>query len=175
MGIWIDDSGVWVQLSLPELLFGCSIGGMRHFEAVRSGRKDRHGFQAGEQSGLGIHIEGACGEFAAAQALGREFSPTINNFKEADIGKNLQVKTRSRHDYDLLVRRDDNPEHWFLLVTGLAPLFCVRGWIKGSDAMKDCYLAAHGGREEAFFVPARDLRPLVKSRVEVDQKEGMPL
>jgi hypothetical protein len=45
-------------------------------------------------------------------------------------------------------------------VTGVAPNYRIHGWLYGHEGMKDRYLAGHGGREKAYFVPKRDLRPI---------------
>lgn len=139
-----------LTLTSPEMMMASMVGCLRHISAVQAGLQDRHGAAAG---GWQLHIEGALGEMAVAKCLGRFWSGPINNFKDADIGRHIQVRTRSRHDYDLIVRRDDSDDDLFVLVTGIAPDYCVKGWIRGRDAKQDKWLSAHGGREPAFFVP----------------------
>lgn len=166
---WLDEKGVWVRLSLTELLNGVIVGAVRHFEAEKSNRSPKHGFDAKRDSAIGIHIEGACGEIAVAKAVGRYFSGSFNTFKAADLGENVQVRTRSSHDYELIVRNDDNPNHVYVLVTGTAPTYCIRGWAYARDVMKPDYLANHGGRHEAYFVPPNALNSmLVKKKVQHD-------
>lgn len=160
--IWLDDKGVWVKLSLTELLNGVMVGAVRHFEAEKDNRKPKRSLDTNRHSPLGIHIEGACGEIAAAKALGRYFSGSYNTFKAADLGEKLQVRTRSSHDYELIVRNDDNPDHAFVLVTGTAPTYCVRGWAYARDVMRQEYMANHGGINPAYFVPAKALKPVRK-------------
>ncbi len=149
-----------VTLNREQLQSAVNVGAARHMAALRRGLEDRHGALAG---GWSLHIEGACGEYAAAIALHLPWTPNINTFKgpAGDIGRGVEVRTRSRHDYDLIVRKDDFNRP-FVLVTGIAPRFRVRGWIMGDDAKRPEWLREHGGREAAYFVPFGALRPLIE-------------
>lgn len=133
------------------------VGVMRNVSAIRAGKTNQHGF---DEDGWNIHIEGACGELAAAKALNIYWDGSVNTFKKgADVGP-YQIRTRSKHSYDLLVRNDDRDEDIFILVTGRAPEFVVHGWLSGRDAKQDRFLKDHGNRHPAFFVPKSELRPL---------------
>lgn len=146
-----------VTLSLSEVLSGATIGITRQLAALKRGLPDRHGMDPG--NGWTVHIEGACGEIAVAKALGAYWSASVNTFKQGgDVGS-LQVRSRSRDDYDLIVRDSDDDAALFVLVTGTAPHYRVRGWIKGSDAKQPEYLREHGNRPAAYFVPADCLDP----------------
>lgn len=149
---------ITVRLSKAEMLMASSVGAMRQISSLAAGRDDAHG-AAG--NGWQMHIEGAMGELAAAKAMGRFWSGTINSFGGADMGARIQVRTRSRHDYDLIVRDNDQDDHLFILVTGEAPEYRVRGWISGSESKRDCWRKSPNGRPEAWFVPASALHPLV--------------
>ncbi len=147
-----------VTLSPYELSMAAQVGSRRQIEALTKGLPDKHGF--GGEDGWTVHIEGACGEMAVASALGRYWSGSVNTFKSGgDVGT-VQVRTRSRHDYDLIVRRDDRDNDIFILVTGLAPRFEVRGWIRGADARRSEWLRTHGNRPAAYFVPQTALMPI---------------
>ena len=146
-----------IQLTWPELLTGAMTGVMRQMESLKSKRADAHGY---EGRGWELHVEGACGELAAARALGRFWSPSVCTFKAADIGQVIQVRTRLEHHYDLLVRQGDADDQPFVLVTGTAPSYVVRGWIMGRDAKQPEWQREHGGRPTAFFVPQSELRDL---------------
>lgn len=97
---------------------------------------------------------------SAAKAIGVEYVFTVNTFKKADLGEYTQVKGRTRHDYELLVRPDDDPQHLFICVTGIAPTLYVRGWLWGHEAMQLEYRQTHGGRPPAYFVPHKKLHPM---------------
>jgi hypothetical protein len=152
-----------VRLTPYELMLASSIGCMRHISAVKAGRQDKHGAALGAWQ---IHIEGALGEIALAKALGLFWSGSINTFKDADIGERFQVRTRSCHDYELIVRKGDSDNECFVLVTGIAPEYRVHGWIGGADAKRGQWLKEHGGREAAYFVPHNALRPIAELQPE---------
>jgi len=144
-----------VSLSKREIVMGAECGIMRNLTSLH--RPDSYGFS--DEHGWNAHIEGACGEIAVAKLLGRYWSPSVNTFSAPDIGLNIQVRTRSRHDYELIVREKDEPEHAYVLVTGKAPAFIVRGYCLGSDARQKEWLQEHGGRPPAWFVPQASLWP----------------
>lgn len=145
-----------VRLTAYELMQAATAGCLRQISALVKNLPDKHGF-----AGLGWseHIEGACGEMAVAKVVNRYVSGSVNTFKVGgDIGGTIQVRTRSRHDYELIVRPDDRSEDVFVLVTGRAPEYEVRGWIRGEQAKRPDWLASHGGRAPAYFVPASALQ-----------------
>jgi hypothetical protein len=150
-------NGGCINLTDQEREAATAVGSRRHAEAVKKRLPDRHGFRG---DSLQIHVEGACGELAAAKALGLPWDGPVNTFKRGgDVG-DLQVRTRSNHAWDLIVRPDDRDGDVFVLVTGLTPRFRVHGWIRGVDAKKDAWRKTYGGRPPAYFVPQRALRPL---------------
>lgn len=145
-----------VELSNPEFLNAINIGVLRHYSSIKKGLRDAHG--AKTDNGWDMHIEGACGEAAVAKALNIYWSCTINTFKSGgDVGNTIQVRTRSKDYYELIVRKDDRDDDVFVLVTGKAPSFNVVGWILGKDAKKKEWIQTHGGREAAWFVPQKEL------------------
>jgi hypothetical protein len=150
-----------VVLTPAELRMAAMIGVERHFEALKAGLPNRHG--ARPEMAWSLHIEGAAGEMVVAKVLGVHWEGTINTYKHGgDIGSALQVRTRSRHDFDLIVRKDDRDEDEFVLVTGVAPRYQVHGYIRGRRAKDARWLQEHGGREAAYFVPKAELEPLWK-------------
>ena len=147
-----------MTLELSELAQAAWVGIRRHINAIQEGKKDSHGFDGTD--GWTKHIEGASGELAVAKLLNIYWDAPVGTFKTgADVGE-LQVRTRSRSDYDLIVREVDRDEDVFILVTGVAPVFRVRGWITGGEAKRSEWLKTHGGRPAAYFVPQDDLKPL---------------
>lgn len=122
-----------------------------------SKRQDRHGLGA-DMDGLTKHVMGAAGEIAVAKAMGLFWGGDVCTFKAPDIGNHIQVRTRSRHDWDLIVRPEDDDDAVFVLVTGSIADLHVRGWISGREAKKDRWLQQYGGRPCAYFVPQSALR-----------------
>lgn len=151
-----DDESSVVTLTWHEVLMASEIGRTRQLEAIRRYRADRHGFAG---AGWSEHIEGACGELAVAKSLGVYWDGAINTFSREDL-PDLQVRTRSRHDYDLIVRPQDSDDHIWVLVTGKCPTYRVRGWIRGRDAKQPLWERTHGDRPPAYFVPALELYPM---------------
>jgi hypothetical protein len=148
-----------VQLTWGELHMAAQIGVLRQLEAIRKGLPDRHGFDG--DTGWTIHIEGAAGELAVAKVLNMYWGGTVNTFKtEADVGSKIEVRTRSKDNYDLLVRNNDPDDSIFILVTGKAPKYNVIGWITGKDAKKEEWKQDYGGRPTAYFVPQNALNSL---------------
>lgn len=144
-----------VVLSDSEMKIAALVGTNRNTEAISKGLLDKHGFKG---DGWSVNIEGACGELAFAKFANQYWNGSVNTFKSGgDVGK-LQVRTRSDHSYDLIIRPDDRDSDYFILVTGQAPVFRVRGFILAGDAkrMTDC-IQTHGGRPPAWFIPSNRL------------------
>lgn len=140
----------WFEISRAAL-----VGVSRNVEALRKHCQNRNTVA----DDWGIHILGALGECAFAKATNRYWSGSVNTFKSGgDVGS-IQVRTRARHDHDLIVRNQDKDEDIFVLVTGGPGSFDVRGWVRGKDAKHAEFVANHGGHGEAYFVPRRALRP----------------
>lgn len=149
-------SPINIKLTMSESYCAAMVGIFRNIAAIFKGRKSKFG---GDNSWQ-IHIEGSCGEMAVAKALGIYNPMTVNTFKDADLGSGIQVRTRSRHDYDLIIREGDADDEAFILVTGTFPEYRVHGWCWGRDGKKDIHKANHGGYNPAWFVPPSALRPL---------------
>jgi len=147
-----------VTLTTAEMLSAALIGMSRHVAALARRLQDNHGYN--RDDGWGDHIEGACGELAVAKAIGRYWPATVNDFKKGCDVLGCQVKTRSQHHWDLLVRRDDADDRIFVLVTGKAPNLIIRGWLPASECKQPEYLQTYGHREPAWFVPQAKLRPM---------------
>jgi hypothetical protein len=148
---------ITVTLDWAEVMRAAQVGLRRQVEALRDGKRDRAGFKG---DGWGIHIEGALGECAYAKAMNVYWSGHSNVYHTIpDVGT-AEVRCRSRHDYELLIRRDDPDDRPFVLVTGSCPDFRVVGWIKGEDAKRPEWLQTHGNRPGAYFVPHHALTPI---------------
>lgn len=153
-----------ITLSRYEYEIAKYIGKVRNREAEDRGLKPRYGLEASRKSPLECHIMGCAGEMAVARALNIYWYPTVNTFSAADLMSNLQVRTRGRHDYDLIVRDADSDNDLFVLVTTSGYpddlLYRVHGYMPGVEAKHSSYSRSHGGRPAAYFVPQRDLKPM---------------
>ena len=149
-----------VRLTKVEAMLAGQVGIMRHTEALSRKNPDAFGLSS-DKDGSGLHVEGAAGEMAVAKALNIYWAATVNTYKDGgDIGRRIQVRTRSKHDYELIVRPSDRDDDIFVLVTGKSPSFQIHGWIHGHEAKKKDYLKGHGNRDPAYFVPHCALRAL---------------
>lgn len=147
---------VAVSLDGKQMKRACLVGAKRQIQCLEEGRRDSYGFNGNK--GLELHVEGAAGELAVSVALGLPWDESVGTFKSGpDVGESVQVRTRSRHDYELLVRPDDPEDSIFVLVTGISPELTVRGWMIGKDCKNSKWLETHGGRPPAYFVPTSEL------------------
>lgn len=150
-----------VQLNYWELFRAAIVGITWHLESIWKESKPRVVFDDAE--GWGANIEGACGECAFAKGRGLYWAAHTNTYTRfPDVG-DVEVRTRTQHWHDLIIRKHDRPDRKYVLVTGQAypkPIYRLRGWIWGYEAMQPEYLANHGGKGEAFFVPADKLHDL---------------
>jgi hypothetical protein len=103
---------------------------------------------------LEIHLLGAAGEVAVASYLGLK----EHLFKESEAKRGsddlpgIDVKTRSKHKYDLIVQRNENPEKKFVLVTIEEQKTLIHGWCWGREAMQEQYWADPARGRPAYFV-----------------------
>lgn len=124
-----------------------------------------HGRNSGPRYGqkaLDVHLLGAAGEMAVASHLGmKQF---LYRETEARRGSDdlpgIDVKTRSRHKYDLIVQRNEDCEKKFILVTIEKQTTLIHGWCYGKEAMIDANWADPAGGRAAYFVPQSVLRPI---------------
>lgn len=145
-----------VDLTMSESTCSAMVGVFRNLASIFKGSRS----SAPADKLWQVHIEGALGEAAVAKALNTYNPLTVNTFKGADIGHKIQVRTRSQHGYDLIVRTDDSDDEVYVLVTGSCPSYIIQGWCYGHEAKQPEHLANHGGRGEAWFVPASKLKPI---------------
>ena len=150
-------SAVNVRLEWFEVSRAALVGVSRNVEALRKGCVSR--MQVNDE--WSIHILGALGECAFAKATNRYWNGSVNTFKSGgDVGDNIQIRTRSRHSYDLIVRDNDKDGDVFVLVTGGPHDFTIHGWMPAGEAKQPKFRANYGNYGEAFFVPQSALRPI---------------
>jgi hypothetical protein len=112
---------------------------------------------------------------AAAKAMDRYWNGSVDTFQNGgDVGR-LQVRTRRKQSYELIVRPHDRDADVFVLVVGVAPVFDVRGWMMGRDAKQPEWLMDHGGRPPAYFVPSDALHPIGELREVETLKEALTI
>lgn len=148
-----------VTLTLAEASFASNVGRIRNLHSVLSGKTPAYGVK--EEECWESHIEGACGECAAAKAMRRYWPASVDTYRTGDDVDGLQIRTRSRHDWDLIIRKPDRDDAIFVLVTGrVGGEYRVHGWIVGGDGKRDEYWKTYNDRPPAWFVPQSALHPL---------------
>jgi len=111
---------------------------------------------------LEIHLLGAAGEVAVASHLGMKH----HLFKETEAKRGsddlpgIDVKTRSKHSYDLIVQRNEKAEKKFVLVTIENQQTLIHGWCWGHEAMDEKYWADYARGRPAYFMPQSKLRAM---------------
>jgi hypothetical protein len=133
----------------------------------RKGLKGRNGGPASGDRALFFHQLGAAGELAVADYLQlREFLYQETEAKRgsSDLPPNIDIKTRSRHSYDLICQLDERPGKILVLVTIQNKTTLLHGWMKSEDAMKEQWKKDPAGGRPAYFVPSCELHSLVDLR-----------
>jgi hypothetical protein len=146
---------VTTVLTPDEWRRGAHEGADRQIRRRLAGHQDAHGFNG---DGFEKHIWGACGEAAFAKAFGLPWTGAgVDIAQDSDVAF-LQVRTRSHHDYELIVWPNDPLNAIYVLVTGTGPGYRVHGWICGRDAKQPKYWRRVTDRPASYFVPQRDLQ-----------------
>jgi hypothetical protein len=112
---------------------------------------------------LEVHLLGAAGEMAVASYMGLKehlYAEREARRGSDDLPGGIDVKTRSKHKYDLLVQRRSDPGKKFVLVTIENQKTLLHGWCYGSEAMDEKYWADPARGRPAYFVPQSALRPM---------------
>ena len=126
------------------------------------GLKGRNGGPEDGDKALRAHMLGAAGELAVASYLGLK----DHLFKEAEAKRGsddlpgIDVKTRSKSRYDLVVQKHENPSKKFVLVTIENRQTLLHGWCYGYEAMNERYWADPARGRPAYFVPQSVLHPM---------------
>ena len=111
---------------------------------------------------LQVHLLGAAGEVAVASYLGLKHE--LFKEKEARRGSDdlpgMDIKTRSKHSYDLIVQKNEDPGQRFVLVTIQDQKTLLHGWCWGREAMKDEFWADPARGRPAYFVGQSFLRSM---------------
>ena len=138
----------------------------------RSRLQGRNAGPALGRQALLAHYVGAGGEMAVAALLGLEadvFSERSARRGSSDLPGRIDVKTRAKHHYDLIVQRDEEDDKRLVLVTLEDREFRVHGWIQAGAGKRQEFWGDPAGGRPAFFVPksallAMDTLPLALVR-----------
>jgi hypothetical protein len=138
--------------------------GMRRQQVNETrGLRGRNGGAWKGSKALDIHLLGAAGEVAVASYLG--LKEHLFKEKEArrgsdDLPGGIDVKTRSKAAYDLIVQKNENACKKFVLVTIESQKTLLHGWCYGHEALQGQYWADPARGRPAYFVPKEALRSI---------------
>lgn len=125
---------------------------------------------------LEMHRLGCVGEIVAAYYLGFEdylFIDKVPIKNSRDLPQNIEVKTRKKHGYDLLIQLNDDPSKLFLLVTydrTVDPFLAkIVGWTYGKDVMRRELIKEFIKGRPCYAVPQRELKDLATLPVELSK------
>jgi hypothetical protein len=144
-----------LHLTRSAYEFAALAGEVRHGQNLKLGRRDAYAFRG---NGLAAHRLGAVGEYAVAKSLGL-FWDGPGELRAPDVGL-LEVRTRSRHSFDLIVHPRDPDERAVVLVTCEEYVFRIHGWIWARDAKRERWWRDPAGGRPAYFVPQSALYDL---------------
>jgi hypothetical protein len=137
--------------------------GMRR-QAVNEakGLRGRNGGASFGDKALDIHLLGAAGEMAVASYLGmkHELYKEVEAKRGSDDLPGIDVKTRSKSRYDLIIQKSEDPDKKFVLVTIENQQTFLHGWCYGHQGMDAQYWADPARGRPAYFVPQSALHPM---------------
>jgi hypothetical protein len=132
----------------------------RQSENEKRSIKGRNGASAIGDTALRYHLIGAAGEMAVASFLDLKdylYKEQIAIKGSSDLPGNIDVKTRSKHFYDLIVQLDDKPGKNYWLVTIEDKIIKIHGWLPWDQCMKAEYKKDPVRGRPAYFVPKSKL------------------
>ncbi len=150
-----------ITLNKVEFWNAINVGIIRQMQNISKGRIDAYGAQ--EMDGWGIHIEGACGEAAIAKLFNIYYNGNIGNLNAVDVNHNkikLEVRTTQSHTNRLIMHDKDKDDAYYILLTGKAPTFVVRGYIKGIDGKNEKFWDNPTKYRPAYFIAQSQLLPI---------------
>jgi hypothetical protein len=148
-----------VELTIGEMQMAVTIGTMRRLECFRMGNQN-DGFGKRITGIWDADIDAAGSEIAVAKYKNFYWGGTVNTFHGPDILQNIQVRASPRGDCRLIFRPEDNPEEYFVLVSGNLPSYIVMGFLKGKECMEKGIYMAPNNCPPAWFVEQYDLKDI---------------
>lgn len=116
------------------------------------------------EKALKMHLLGCIGEIAVAEYLGLQDHLFVNKMAirgSADLPGNIEVKTRGKHGYDLLVQLSDSPSKIFVLATyEQGAIAKIVGWITGDNAIQKGVVRELVSGRKCLVVPWQKLNPV---------------
>jgi hypothetical protein len=145
------------EIGTPHMKIGTYVAGLRQKNCKVYGYKDKYGAEIIAQE-RNIDEEGVWGEIAYAKWSGVGWSGLFDWCPDVGL---WQVRCRSWHWYELIVRPKDNDRLPFVCLTGNNGKYVVRGWMLAGDAKQEKWWREDilpQRNSPAFFVPQKELR-----------------
>lgn len=143
------------------------------------GLKARNRAPSKGEAALELHRLGCTGELAVAVFLGLEedvFMEKEARRGSADLPGALEIKSRKKHGYDLLIQLSDSPDKLFVLTTCdrvVDPLRVVlAGWAYGSTVMRKEFIRELVRGRPCYVVPNNLLQPIETLKEELCNPAG---
>jgi len=138
------------------------VGVMRRIMAIKKNRTPYDGI--GGDTEWQADIVGAIGECILSKYLNIYWSPEVGKLdtEQGDVA-GYQVRATSWRNGNLRIKKADDPEDIFVLVTGentAALEWTIRGWCYGGDAQKEEYWVSKQKDRWAYFYPPELLEPI---------------
>ena len=157
-----------VDLEWHEYNAAAQVGMLRKSQSIAKKHKDGYGSKMSARPifDAGWSVISAASELAAAKGLNRYWDFSVNTYKDPDLHE-LEVKCQMHHSQDpakdknYLIIRPDFHEHrkYMLVVCHSHTRYELMGYIHGSDAIRDDWIAKVGDRPFFYKVPTEALSP----------------
>lgn len=139
------------------------------------GLKGRNNAPQKGDAALKMHYLGCIGEVAVAFYLGMDdhlFQSETPVRNSRDLPCNLEVKTRSKHGYDLLIQLNDDPSKLFVLVTydsiNDSNTANIVGWAYGKNVMRKELIREFVRGRPCYAVPQKELNDIETLAAELE-------
>lgn len=117
-----------IKLTYPEIYIASQIGVMRNVAShQRNLPRTNRNSEFNNDHQWETDINGAMAELAVAKFYNVYWNPSVNVGKLADVGK-IQVRSNTRSNGHLIIRKRDNDDEIFMLVICQNPEFTIVGW-----------------------------------------------
>lgn len=141
-----------INLTPSELYIAAQAGAIRRITSLKEGHN--HFKHQPEDKGhpWDWDIEGAAAEMALAKFLGLYWGADNRSFKLPDV-HNIQVRSTTRPDGCMIVRKNDDPRYRYVLIVGREGEYRLAGWRSG----KWCKSQPKHYRNGCWWIPQDEL------------------
>ena len=144
-----------VILTPYEIFLAANVGLRRAISKMQS---KENNYINNKSYGWHTDIEGACAEMAFAKYKNWYWDGSVGTYRKPDVA-DVQVRHTEHDDGKLILRPNKtNENEIYVLVTGKAPAYFIRGGIKGADGMVEKYIfKGFNDMPDCWMVPQSDL------------------